>query len=72
VGGNDDVRTVNDAGGGYLTPIEAAARESGVKVTIALSRNAAEMERAIDAFAAEPNGGMIVIPGAFAHVFGLL
>jgi phosphatidylserine/phosphatidylglycerophosphate/cardiolipin synthase-like enzyme len=42
--------------GGYLTPIEAAAKESGVKVTIALSRNAAEMERAIDAFAAEPNG----------------
>jgi len=54
---------IPDLGGGYLTPIEAAAQLSGVKVINAPSRNAGEMERAIDAFAAEPNGGLIALPG---------
>jgi putative ABC transport system substrate-binding protein len=67
VGGTSEVGILDDLGGQdlggqYLTPIEAAAQLSGVKVT--LFPNAAELERAIDAFAAEPNGGLVVLPGA--------
>ena len=34
----------------------------GVKVVRTPYRDAAELERAIDAFAAEPNGGLVVVP----------
>jgi putative ABC transport system substrate-binding protein len=36
----------------------------GVKAIDTPFRNTAELDRAIDAFAAEPNGGLIVLPGA--------
>ena len=46
----------------YLRAAEAAARSSGVTVTAAGVYDAAEIERAVTAFAAEPNGGLIVLP----------
>jgi putative ABC transport system substrate-binding protein len=46
----------------YFPLIDAAAVALGVKVFRTPYRNAAELERAIDAFAAEPNGGLIVVP----------
>jgi putative tryptophan/tyrosine transport system substrate-binding protein len=41
---------------------DAAAPAVGIKVTVAGVHDAAEIERAIAAFASEPNGGLIVIP----------
>jgi putative ABC transport system substrate-binding protein len=41
---------------------EAAAAAVGIKVTIAGVHDAAEIERSIVAFGAEPNGGLIAIP----------
>jgi putative ABC transport system substrate-binding protein len=46
----------------YLRAAEAAARSLGVTVTAAGVYDAAEIERAVTAFAAEPNGGLIVLP----------
>jgi ABC-type uncharacterized transport system substrate-binding protein len=47
---------------GMLRVIEAAAPSFRVQVTAAGARDAAELERAIDQFAREPNGGLIVLP----------
>jgi putative tryptophan/tyrosine transport system substrate-binding protein len=41
---------------------EAAGPDLGIKVTVAGVHDAAEIERAIAAFATEPNGGLIAIP----------
>ena len=49
-------------GGWYTAPIEAAATSYGVQV-IWIPYHPAELGRAIDAFAADPNGGLIVLPG---------
>jgi putative ABC transport system substrate-binding protein len=49
--------------GSYVAPIEEAAPALAVKVIPASFRNADELERAIDAFAAQPNGALIVTPG---------
>jgi putative ABC transport system substrate-binding protein len=49
-------------GGGYRAPIEAAATLSGVQPIWMPYHTAAELERGIAAFAAEPNGGLILIP----------
>jgi putative ABC transport system substrate-binding protein len=48
---------------GYLAAIEAGAPSIGVQLTLVAVRDAAEIERAIDAFAGKPNGGLIVPPG---------
>jgi len=48
----------------YLQAIEAAAPTFRVELTRAGVRNAAEIERAIDAFAQEPKGALIVVPSA--------
>jgi putative ABC transport system substrate-binding protein len=50
------------AGGWYTAPIEAAATSYGIRV-IWMPYHPAELERAIAAFAADPNGGLIVLPG---------
>ena len=50
---------VNDQ---YFDVIEAAADILGVKAIRTSYGNAAELERAIDTFAAEPNGGLIMLP----------
>ena len=47
---------------GMLRAIEAAAPSFRVQVTAAGARDAAELERAIDQFVREPNGGLIVLP----------
>jgi len=48
----------------YLQAIEAAAPTVRLELTRASVRNAAEIERAIDAFAQEPKGALIVVPSA--------
>jgi ABC-type uncharacterized transport system substrate-binding protein len=45
-----------------LRAIESAARSAGVLLTPAAVSDAAEIERAVDAFAREANSGMIVVP----------
>jgi putative ABC transport system substrate-binding protein len=47
---------------GMWRAVEAAAPSLGLKATATPVRNAAEIERAINAFAREPNGGLIVLP----------
>ena len=46
----------------YLSPIETAAAALGVPAVNTPVREAADIVRAIDAFAAEPNGGLLVLP----------
>jgi putative ABC transport system substrate-binding protein len=45
---------------GYLAELEAAATSLGVQVSGVALRDAVEIEPAIDAFAREPNGGLVV------------
>jgi ABC-type uncharacterized transport system substrate-binding protein len=52
----------------YLPVIEAAARSLGVQVSIFEVRDAAEIERAIEEFAREPNGALIPLPGPLMGV----
>ncbi len=49
---------------GFLRAAEAAAPSLGVKVFPLAVHNAPDIERAVTAFAAEPNGGLIVAPHA--------
>jgi ABC-type uncharacterized transport system substrate-binding protein len=49
---------------GYLSTIEAAAPSLGVRLSRSAVRNTAEIETAVSELAAEPNGGLIVLPGA--------
>ena len=58
----------NPAAAGYLHAIEPAAPSFGAQVSAAAVRDAAEIARAIEAFAAAPNGGLVVLPGAAAAV----
>jgi len=46
----------------YLAVIEAAARSFGVQLSISAVRDTAEIERTIEEFAREPNGGLIPLP----------
>ena len=46
----------------YSSSLEEAARALGVQAISIPFRNAVELVRAIDAFAARPNGGLIVLP----------
>jgi ABC-type uncharacterized transport system substrate-binding protein len=46
----------------YLEALDNAAEVLGVKAIRTPYRNAAELQRGIDAFAAEPDGGLIVMP----------
>jgi putative ABC transport system substrate-binding protein len=47
---------------GFLHTITAAASSIGLDVTPAGVHDAAEIERAVEAFAREPNGGLMVLP----------
>jgi putative tryptophan/tyrosine transport system substrate-binding protein len=51
---------------GYLRAINAVAPALGVEVTPAPVQNAAEIERALEAFAIIPNGALILLPGGLA------
>jgi putative ABC transport system substrate-binding protein len=46
----------------YLSPIQVAATALGVPAVNTPAREAADIVRAIDAFADEPNGGLLVLP----------
>jgi putative ABC transport system substrate-binding protein len=46
----------------YLSPIEVAASSLGVPAVSTPVRNTIEIVHAIDAFAAEPNGGLLLLP----------
>jgi len=48
----------------YIATAEAAAQRHSVQTTQLPFRNAIELVRSIDAFAAEPNGGLILLPPA--------
>jgi len=52
----------------YLPPIEAAAQSLGVQVSISAVRSVAEIERAIEQFTREPNGGLIPLPSPLMAV----
>jgi len=49
-------------GENYFAVIDTAAGVLGVKAVQTPYRNAAELERAVDAFAAEPNGALVMVP----------
>jgi putative ABC transport system substrate-binding protein len=51
--------------GQYWQSIEAAAPSLAVKFTRAPVRGAAEIERAVEALARDPNGGLLVMPDSF-------
>jgi putative ABC transport system substrate-binding protein len=53
---------VNSPGYGYSDSIEEAARALAVKAIKMPYRDAVDIVHAIDAFASEPNGGLIVLP----------
>jgi len=55
---------------GYLAAIDAAADAYHVKAIRIAARNAEEIDRSIGAFAAKPNGGLVVVPPTpvFANV----
>jgi putative tryptophan/tyrosine transport system substrate-binding protein len=55
-------------GSRYLAEVEAAAHSFGVQVSGVALRGAAEIERAINAFAREPNGGLVVQSSPAANV----
>jgi putative ABC transport system substrate-binding protein len=54
---NPDIST-----GAYFAPIEAAASQFAITVIRTPYRDAADLVRAIDAFAADADGGLIVLP----------
>jgi putative ABC transport system substrate-binding protein len=53
---------------GYLRTVKAAASSINVEVVPAAIRDGAEIERAIEAFAREPNGGLFVLPDVVTYV----
>jgi putative tryptophan/tyrosine transport system substrate-binding protein len=52
---------------GYFAVVQAAAPTLGVEAIYTPFRDDAELERAIEGFAAEPNGGLIVAPSVTAY-----
>ena len=52
----------------WLNGIESAAASFGIRLTATGVHDGADIERAITAFAAEPNGGLIVTPSAVTGV----
>jgi putative tryptophan/tyrosine transport system substrate-binding protein len=58
----------NPATSGYLREIESAAPSFGVQVLPFAVRDKAEIARALDDFAAEPNGSLILLPGPVGAV----
>jgi putative ABC transport system substrate-binding protein len=59
IGGVDSIGAFNN----YLGSIEAAGQTLAVKVLATRFSGDDDLTRMIDAFAAEPNGGLIVLPG---------
>jgi putative ABC transport system substrate-binding protein len=57
-----NVELSSSVASGYVSSIEAAAPAAGVQAIQTPVRNAVDIVHAIDAFAAEPNGGLLVLP----------
>ena len=57
------LRTITGAGPGYFGVIQAVAPTLGVELRPIDTRDAGQIERAIIAFASEPNSGLIATPG---------
>jgi putative ABC transport system substrate-binding protein len=55
----------NSATPGYFPSFETAAQSLGVKSSVMLVHDAAEVEQAIETFAHEPNGALILPPDVF-------
>jgi putative tryptophan/tyrosine transport system substrate-binding protein len=55
---------------GYVRSADTAARFSGVALTPISVHDAAEIERAIDAFGSGPEGGLIVLPSIITATYG--
>lgn len=53
---------VSEGGAGMLESIQSALPHFAMPLTVASGVDAAEFGRAIDAFANEPNGGLVVLP----------
>jgi putative tryptophan/tyrosine transport system substrate-binding protein len=52
---------------GFLRALEAAAPALGLQVARTSVANASEIEHAINTFAEQPNGGLVMLPGGVAH-----
>ena len=52
--------------------VRGAAQVLGVEVSAIDTRDAGQIERGVAAFARSPNGGLIIMPGAWASVHGTL
>src|SRR5271169_2693705 len=61
------VQPNNDGNMGLLHAIETAAHSVSVEVATADQNDPAALERVVPAFASEPNGGLIVLPGPTAN-----
>lgn len=59
------LQNLNPQRASYLPKIEIAAKLSGVSVTMPEIRTEAEIAPAIDRFARDPSGGLIVLPTPF-------
>jgi putative ABC transport system substrate-binding protein len=58
----------NITSAGQLREIETGAPSFGVRLSASPVRDAGEIERAVEAFASEPNGGLIVLPNSVTNV----
>jgi hypothetical protein len=58
--------TGRNLGAGYTHSVETAGHSLGVQVVAIPVSDATGMKAAIEAFAAEPNGGLLPSPGMFA------
>jgi ABC-type uncharacterized transport system substrate-binding protein len=52
----------------HIQEIEAAIASFGVQLSSFIIRNVSDIERAIDGFAIQPHGGLIILPGTFTVV----
>jgi putative ABC transport system substrate-binding protein len=59
------------AGIGQFAAIQSVASSSAVELSVIDPRDAVELERALDTFAREPNGGAIVTAAASTTARGL-
>jgi putative tryptophan/tyrosine transport system substrate-binding protein len=60
---NPDPAGPGPAGNEYIPSVREAAAALAISLTLAPFQDAADLERTIDGFATEPNGGLIVLPG---------
>jgi putative ABC transport system substrate-binding protein len=63
---NNAALTGNSVGASYIDPIEETARSMTMEVTAIEARDDVGLERAVESFAAKPNGGLIILPSAFS------